>query len=82
MGELSSAVKAAFEAGVTCVVLDNTNTQRWEYQPYTEAAERHGYSVTVIPLFDGGLSDAELAARNTRGVPEASIARMRARWEP
>ena len=34
----------------------------------------------VIDLFDGGLTDAQLAARNIHGVPEATIAKMRARY--
>jgi hypothetical protein len=37
--------------------------------------------ITVIDLFDGGLHDEELAARNIHGVPAAGIAAMRSRYE-
>ena len=75
--------KAAFEmaSGFNNVVLDNTNTQFWEFDPYIQLAEKHGYSVRIHNVFDGGLSDSELADRNQHGVPVEAIARMRARWE-
>ena len=37
--------------------------------------------LVVMDLYDGGLTDSELAARNLHGVPEAGINRMRLRWE-
>jgi hypothetical protein len=37
--------------------------------------------VTVIDMFDGGLSDEELSSRNVHGVPAAGIAAMRSRYE-
>lgn len=63
------------------VIVHNTFSQRWEMEPYLAAAAARGIPVTVIDLFDAGRTDAELALRNTHGVPEASIAAMRARWE-
>lgn len=69
-------------SGVECVVLDNTNTQLWEFADYLHLAALLGYEVEVVDLFDGGLSDEALAARNTHGVPLKSIQAMRARWEP
>ena len=74
-------VKADLAAGHAWVIVDNTNTQAWEMQPYRDMAKAYGYAVEVVSLFDGGCTDAELAARNAHGVPEATIARMRARWE-
>ena len=62
------------------VVVHNTFTQRWEAEPYfgLPGAERR----TIVRLFDGGgCSDAELFARNSHGVPLATIAAMRLRWE-
>ena len=63
------------------VAVHNTFTQRWEMQPYIEMAEENGARLTVIDLFDGGLTDEELEKRNTHGVPKDAIARMRARYE-
>jgi predicted kinase len=71
----------ALARGVDAIVVDNTNTQRWEYQRNVDAAKAAGADVKVINLYDGGRSDAELAERNIHGVPLASIQRMRARWE-
>jgi predicted kinase len=63
------------------VVIDNTNVARWEFEPYIIAAEKFGYTVERRSIFDAGLSDVELAARNTHGVPLTGIARMRANYE-
>ena len=63
------------------VVVPNTNTQRWEFQPYLDLAVKFGYRVTVVSLFDGGLTDEELMHRNGHGVPLEAIAGMRERFE-
>lgn len=73
---------AALAAKCQVVVLDNTNTTTREYQWALDAAASSGHSVTIVELFDAGLTDAELSSRNSHGVPVSSIARMRARWEP
>lgn len=77
---------ARFEAAISdpkvqLVIVDNTNTQRWEFAKYVAPRAGIEASVTIIPVFDGGLTDEELAARNTHGVPVEAIRRMRARWE-
>ena len=63
------------------VVVANTFTQGWEFAPYVAMAERHGFRIVVIDVFDGGMTDDELAARNKHGVPVDAIAGMRKRWE-
>ena len=63
------------------VIVANTFSQRWEMQPYIEAANRFGRQLYVVDLFDGGLTDEQLVARNIHGVPLQAIQRMRARWE-
>ena len=69
------------EAGVDTVVIDNTNVARWEFEPYLDAAGEFGYTVERRSIYDAGLSDEELAVRNTHGVPLAGITRMRANYE-
>ena len=59
----------------------NTFTERWEMEPYIRMAAEKGARVVVASLFDGGLTDEELAARNTHGVPVEAIAKMRERFE-
>lgn len=63
------------------VVVANTFSQRWEIEPYVKIAARAGARLVVADLFDGGLTDMELEARNLHGVPAQVIARMRSRWE-
>ena len=62
-------------------IIDNTNTQSWEYEKYEEVAKENGFmgqvitvewNINVIPLY---------AKRNSHGVPEDAIYRMAERWE-
>ena len=63
------------------VVVCNTFSQRWELEPYILAAAEYGARLVVVDLFDGGLTNTELEARNLHGVPADGINRMRLRWE-
>jgi len=63
------------------VAVCNTFSCRWELQPYLDMAKRYDATLIVMDLFDAGLTDEELAERNTHGVPVESIAAMRRRWE-
>lgn len=73
------AFKADLALGISPLIVDNTNTQKWEYQKYVDAAQEAGYDVeiVVIPHIDPKLA----AKRNTHGVPEDKIRQMLARWE-
>lgn len=86
IGEAQSACQEAclraMARGEQHIVLDNTNTRRWEFRLYETMASVFGYKVEIIDLYDGGKSDEELAARNQHGVPIEKIALMRARYEP
>ena len=64
--------KGSMARGARCVVA-NTFTQRWEMQPYMDAAKAAGVSVRVI--------EARGQWQNCHGVPASAIERMRARWE-
>jgi len=65
------------------VVVHNTFTQKWEIDPYFQIAYRvaPNVQITIVSLFDGGLSDEQLCARNAHAVPLNVIAAMRSRWE-
>ena len=68
------------EPDVLCII-DNTNTQHWEYEKYVEAAKENGFMVHIISV-DWKQEDIPLyAERNTHGVPEEAIQRMADRWE-
>lgn len=63
------------------VAVANTFPRRWELEPYLQLAAAGGHELFVVDLYDGGLTDEQLAARNVHGVPVTTIANMRARWE-
>jgi adenylate kinase family enzyme len=72
-GECFKACKKAFEAGVKVVIQSNTNTVRKEYSKYVDEAEKHGYKVQeIIVKADFG---------NVHGVPEATLTKMRERFQ-
>ena len=73
--------ESAMVDGKDTVIVPNTNVMRWEFQSYLDLAEREGYQVFVISLFDGGCTDEELLHRNTHGVPLQAIQGMRERFE-
>ena len=63
------------------VVVANTFSTYQEMHPYFELARTFGIPITVFDLYDGGLSDEELFARNLHGVPLHTIKNMRKRWQ-
>lgn len=66
---------------IPVIVVHNTFVARWEMEAYIRMAEKFDYRVTVVSIFDGGLTDDELFARGTHGVPLEAIKRMRANYE-
>lgn len=81
LGEAHASCQARAEAAHLrgfVVLVTNTFTQEWEAAPYRAVDP----DLTVLDLFDGGLPDEELCARNVHGVPLAAIRAMRARYVP
>lgn len=67
--------------GERLILIDNTNTMRWEMAPYLELAEQHDYMV-VIAQTNWLHEDAPLyAARNKHGVNLETIEAQMKRWE-
>lgn len=56
------------------VVVANTFSRVWEMEPYFELAEKYKIKPLVIQCCGQFVSE--------HGVPEETIERMRARWEP
>jgi hypothetical protein len=72
---------ASMKAGVSPVVVDNTNIKMNESKSYVVAALEMGFSDSNIKFVDvgtGGLTAEALAARNTHGVPLEKIEQMMA----
>lgn len=63
------------------IVVSNTFSCRWEMEPYLQMAREYKAWVHVVDVYDGGLTNEELAVRNKHGVPVEGIAAMRSRWE-
>lgn len=76
-------VRAACIQGISPVVVDNTNTQKWEARPYVHLARLYGYLVRFVEADTPWARDAEaLAARNVHGVTREGIERMLLHYEP
>ena len=69
-------------SGISPIVIDNTNTQKWEAKPYVQMAQSHGYTVKVMePTTPWAKNAQELTQRNQHGVPLHVIRLMLQRWE-
>jgi len=73
--------KESLSSGQPITVVANTFSSRWEMQPYFDLARHAGVRVTVLDIFDGGMTNQELFEQNVHGVPLATIENMRSRWE-
>lgn len=64
------------------IVVDNTNSQRKEYEPYVRAARGLGIGVAVVELLcTSGTQAAAFCKRSVHGVPLSACLRMNSRWE-
>ena len=63
------------------LVVANCFTQQRYLGPYIRLCDAFHVHHLVIDLYDGGLSNIELAQRNVHGVPLDTIHRMRAGYE-
>jgi len=66
--------------GVSVVVLDNTNSQKWEYEKHVATAMQYGYEVEIISM--PHLPAETAASKTLHHVPIDTIIVMLARWEP
>ena len=88
-------VVEAMQAGISPIVVDNTNSQSWEIRPYVELAEGFGYRLQIEEpktdwwkKFRPNMSEPEkaalareLASKNKHGVDEKGVRAMLDRWE-
>lgn len=79
----------ALFAGTPLVIVDNTNSQKWEFEHYQAVARLAGYECETEFGTDQHHESKHIriddvrrfAARNVHGVPLAAVAAMAARWE-
>jgi predicted kinase len=68
--------------GVNDLVVDNTNSQKWEYANYVLLAQMAGYDVFIEEMPCNGVSDVRrFHQRQTHGVPWEAMEAMFNRWE-
>ena len=64
------------------VIIDNTNTQQWEYELYVQMGKAFGYEIEIKTVGGHSPEDAEeYFKRNIHNIPRDSILRMATRWE-
>ena len=81
-GQCLKTFKIAINNDVDYVIVDNTNTQLWEFQKYVEYAEKRGYHIEIIDLFkENKASVEELAARNVHGLTADMIQKQLNRYQ-
>lgn len=73
-------IHALVVMGEETVIVDNTNTYKWEYENYVLLAEQLGYEVEII-VTDMSESAEVYHERNTHGVPLEVIERMLREFE-
>ena len=72
----------AMEAGITPVIIDNTNTAATEMKPYVLMAQSFGYETRIMePQTEWKFSVAELERRNSHGVACETLMKMLSRYE-
>ena len=71
----------AMADGYQIIVVHNTFTRKWECDPYMEMASKNDYTIQVLNLYDGGLSDRQLSERCEHNVPSHVIQKQRKRWD-
>ncbi|DBA01935.1 TPA: hypothetical protein N0F65_006668 [Lagenidium giganteum] len=77
-------LQALHDPAVRVVIVDNTHTQLWEYEQYETMTREQGEPGTRVHLLEMRCRDvivcAQMAARNSHGVPVAKVLQMYHRW--
>lgn len=64
-------------AGLSPVIIDNTNIELWEMEPYLREGVRNGYIIQVVePKTPWAKKAHQLAKKNVHNVPIANIRKM------
>lgn len=78
----SRRVRESATAGLSPIIIDNTNMQLWEMMPYVQAAVQNGYLLEIVePKTPWHKCVYKLSQRNKHGVPANKIRRMMEKYE-
>lgn len=73
----------ALKNGISPIVVDDTNLEAWEMQPYVKAAQKMGYKIEIREPNTPWKFDSEiLAKKNKHDVPKDVIEEMIKRYQP
>ncbi|XP_068617300.1 NEDD4-binding protein 2 [Battus philenor] len=68
---------AAMEKGVSPIIIDNTNIELWEMEPYLREGAKFGYLIEIVePNTSWAKKPNQLWRKNVHSVPIQSIKRM------
>lgn len=83
-----SRAEEAMKAGVSPIIIDNTNTEAWEMRPYVQAAVDNGYEVEIVEPGSEGFPEVDfeeiMKRQSTRGpksIPSEVVKRMMTRFK-
>ncbi|XP_053604494.1 uncharacterized protein LOC128671769 isoform X2 [Plodia interpunctella] len=69
--------RIAMESGLSPVIIDNTNIEIWEMEPYFRNGVANGYKIEILePQTTWARKPNQLMKKNIHGVPLSSITRM------
>lgn len=75
-------VMDACTRGISPIVVDNTNTMRWEMKPYVSAAVANNYVLILLTVETPWSNNVkQLVTRSVHGVPKESIRNMVERFQ-
>ena len=70
------------ERGVKVIIVDNTNLESWEMEPYAKIAKENGYHLMLVEPTTPWRYDAKKCSQlNSHGIPWEKIEACRARFE-
>lgn len=76
-------VEKAMQKEISPIVVDNTNVEAWEMQPYVNKSLTYNYKIEIRePNTPWKFDSEELAKRNTHKVPKEFIEKMITKWKP
>jgi predicted kinase len=79
-GSCQATAASALSDGMD-VIVHNTFTTAKEFKPYLKMV-KSSQKLLIYDLFDAGLTDEQLVARNVHNVPASSVTKMRSRYAP
>ena len=79
--QLGDMVEKAMQEGMTPIVVDNMHLEAKQAKRAVELALKNGYQVEFVDIGNGGLTDDELANRNSHGVTLEEISSMMQTYE-